>query len=150
MKLLPDADLSPRLVSLLTQAGHDVTHVFDLGMGEADDETILARALVEERAVATVDTDFVTMPRPHGCRAAVSRARTARHRRGRVAAPASLVLANVAPLAAEIRKGCIVVVEADRVRVRSLPIERRAPRKTRGNSRTGRHEAVREDPPHAS
>ncbi len=58
--LLVDANLSPRLVSLLRQAGHYVIHVFDLGMGEADDETILARALVEERAVVTADTDFVT------------------------------------------------------------------------------------------
>lgn len=149
MKLLVDANLSPRLVSLLTQAGHDVTHVFDLGMGEADDEAILARALAEERAVATADTDFVTMLALTGAElpsVVLVRRDTGR----RVAALASLLVANVAPLDAEIRKGCIVVVEADRVRVRSLPIERRAPRKPRGNSRTGRHEAVQEDPPHPS
>lgn len=149
MKLLVDANLSPRLVSLLTQAGHDVSHVFDLGIGEADDETILARALVEERAVVTADTDFVTMLALTGAElpsVVLVRRDTGR----RVAALASLLVANVAPLDAEIRKGCIVVVEADRVRVRSLPIERRAPRKTRGSSRTGRHEAVQEDPPHPS
>jgi hypothetical protein len=61
VKLLVDANLSPRLVPFLTQAGQDVAHVFDLGMGQADDEAILARALVEERAVLTADTDFVTM-----------------------------------------------------------------------------------------
>jgi predicted nuclease of predicted toxin-antitoxin system len=60
VKLLLDANLSPRLVSLLTQAGHDVSHVFDLGMGEADDETILARALAEERAVVTADTELTS------------------------------------------------------------------------------------------
>jgi predicted nuclease of predicted toxin-antitoxin system len=149
VKLLLDANLSPRLVSLLTRAGHDVAHVFDLGMAEADDETILARALIEERAVVTADTDFVTMLALTGAElpsVVLVRRDTGR----RVAALASLLVANVAPLDAEIRKGCIVVVEADRVRVRSLPIERRAPRKTRGNSRTGRHEAVQEDPPHPS
>jgi predicted nuclease of predicted toxin-antitoxin system len=149
VKLLVDANLSPRLVSRLTQAGHDASHVFDLGMAEADDETILARALVEERAVVTADTDFVTMLALTGAElpsVVLVRRDTGR----RVAALASLLVANVAPLEAEIRKGCIVVVEADRVRVRSLPIERRAPRKAGGILRTGRHEAVQENPPHPS
>jgi predicted nuclease of predicted toxin-antitoxin system len=149
VKLLLDANLSPRLVSLLTRAGHDVAHVFDLGMAEADDKTILARALIEERAVVTADTDFVTMLALTGAELP-SVVLVRRNAGRRVAALASLLLANVAPLDAEIRKGCIVVVEVDRVRVRSLPIERRAPRKTRGSSRTGRHEAVQEDPPHPS
>jgi predicted nuclease of predicted toxin-antitoxin system len=149
VKLLLDANLSPRLVSLLTRAGHDVAHVFDLGMAEADDETILARALIEERAVVTADTDFVTMLALTGAELP-SVVLVRRNAGRRVAALASLLLANVAPLDAEICKGCVVVVEADRVRVRSLPIERRAPRKTRGSSQTGRHEAVQEDPPHPS
>ena len=63
---------------------------------------------------------------------------------------AALLVANVAPLDAETRKGCIVVVEADRVRVRSLPIELRAPRKSRESRRTGHDEAVQPDPPHPS
>jgi predicted nuclease of predicted toxin-antitoxin system len=149
VKLLVDANLSPRLVSLLTQAGHDVTHVFDLGMAEADDETVLARALAEERAVVTADTDFVTMLALTGAElpsVVLVRRDTGR----RVAALASLLVANVAPLDVEIREGCIVVVEADRVRMRSLPIERRALRKTRENLRTGRHEAVLPDPPRPS
>jgi predicted nuclease of predicted toxin-antitoxin system len=149
VKLLLDANLSPRLVSLLTRAGHDVAHVFDLGMAEADDETILARALIEERAVVSADTDFVTMLALTGAELP-SVVLVRRNAGRRVAALASLLIANVAPLDAEIRQGCIVVVEADRVRVRSLPIERPAPRKTRGSSRTGRHEAVQEDPPHPS
>lgn len=86
---------------MLTPAGHDVTHVFDLGMGEADDETILARALVEERAVVTADTDFVTMLALTGAElpsVVLVRRDTGR----RVAALASLLVANVAPLDAEI------------------------------------------------
>lgn len=35
---------------------------------------------------------------------------------------ASLLIANVGPLAAELEEGCIVVVEADRFRIRALPI----------------------------
>jgi predicted nuclease of predicted toxin-antitoxin system len=149
VKLLVDANLSPRLVPFLTQAGHDVAHVFDLGMGQADDEAILARALVEERAVLTADTDFVTMLALTGAElpsVVLVRRDTGR----RIPALVSLLAANVAPLDAEIRKGCIVVVEADRVRVRALPIEPRAPRKTRGKSRTGGHGAVQADPPQPS
>jgi predicted nuclease of predicted toxin-antitoxin system len=149
VKLLLDANLSPRLVSLLTQAGHDVAHVFDLGMAETDDETILARAHAEERAVVTADTDFVTMLALTGAElpsVVLVRRDTGR----RVAALASLLVANVAPLDAEIRKGCIVVVEADRVRVRALPIEPRAPRKSRGSSQTGGHGTVQTDPPRPS
>jgi predicted nuclease of predicted toxin-antitoxin system len=64
--------------------------------GEADDETILARALVEERAVVTADTDFVTMLALTGAElpsVVLVRRDTGR----RVAALASLLVANVAP-----------------------------------------------------
>lgn len=61
MRLLVDANLSPRLLPLLADAGHDVAHVFDLGLGQADDATIMARALPDDRAGITADTNFVTM-----------------------------------------------------------------------------------------
>ena len=84
------------------------------GMGEADDQTILARALVEERAVVTADTDIVTMLALTGAElpsVVLVRRDTGR----RVIALAPLLVANVAPVDAEFHKGCIVVVEGDRV-----------------------------------
>jgi hypothetical protein len=99
--------------------------------------------------VITADTDFVTMLALTGAEmpsVVLVRRETGR----RVHELGALLVANMAPLDAEVRKGCIVVVEANRVRVRSLPIERRAPRKTRGNPRTARHEAALPDPSHPS
>jgi predicted nuclease of predicted toxin-antitoxin system len=149
VRLLVDANLLPCLLPLLAEAGHDVAHVFDLGLGEASDETILPRALAEERVVVTADTDFVTIPALTGGEMP-SVVLVRRESGRRVHELVALLVANVAPLDAEVHKGCIVVVETDRVRVRSLPIERRAPRKTRGNPRTGRHEPALLDPPHPS
>jgi predicted nuclease of predicted toxin-antitoxin system len=148
VKLLVDANLSPRLVPLLTQAGHDVAHVFDLGMGQADDEAILARALVEERAVLTADTDFVTMLALTGAElpsVVLVRRDTGR----RIPALVSLLAANVAPLDGEIRKGCILVVEADRVRVRALPSShapREKPAENREQGVTGQYRPTLRNP----
>ncbi|MGI8793662.1 MAG: DUF5615 family PIN-like protein [Acidimicrobiales bacterium] len=44
MRFLVDANLSPGLIPLLVEAGHEATHVFDLGLGQASDEVIMARA----------------------------------------------------------------------------------------------------------
>jgi predicted nuclease of predicted toxin-antitoxin system len=41
--------------------GWDVVHVGDLGMATASDKEILGRALVERRAVVTLDADFHTI-----------------------------------------------------------------------------------------
>ncbi len=149
MKFLLDANLSPRLIPLLADAGHDVTHVFDLGLAQASDDTIMAHALADERAVVTADTDFVTILALTGARLP-SVVLVRRESGRRVPELAALLIANVTALEAELVDGCIVVVGADRVRVRSLPIEPRAPRKTRGNPRTGRHEAALRDPRYPS
>lgn len=58
MRLLLDANLSPRLSEPLTAAGHDVAHVADLGLLSADDTTILERADSDDRVLVTAATDF--------------------------------------------------------------------------------------------
>ena len=133
MRFLVDANLSPRLIPLLAEVGHDANHVFDLGLGQASDETIMARALSDGRAVITADTDFVTILALTG--AEMPSVILVRRELGRRAHDlGALLIANVLPFEVEVNDGCIVVVEADRVRVRLLPIEPRAPRKTRGSS----------------
>ena len=58
MRLLVDANLAPRVAELLTAAGHDVRHVFDIGLGSATDSAILASADADGRVVVSSDTDF--------------------------------------------------------------------------------------------
>jgi|SoimicmetaTmtHPA_FD_contig_31_14410361_length_599_multi_2_in_0_out_0_2 predicted nuclease of predicted toxin-antitoxin system len=48
MRLLLDANLSPRLVGLLSATGHEVAHVVEFGLITASDRTILDRALSTE------------------------------------------------------------------------------------------------------
>jgi predicted nuclease of predicted toxin-antitoxin system len=61
LKLLIDNALPPRLAKLLRDAGHDAVHLRDYGMQSASDEVILARALQEQQAVVSADSDFGTI-----------------------------------------------------------------------------------------
>lgn len=58
MKLLLDANLSPKLVTALREAGYDADHLADLNMLSASDEQIFECAATEHRTVITADTDF--------------------------------------------------------------------------------------------
>ena len=61
MKFLVDNALPPRFAELLTQAGHDATHVRAYGMQAVSDAEILERARQEGRAIISADTDFVAI-----------------------------------------------------------------------------------------
>lgn len=58
MRLLVDANLSPRVVSSLVESGYDAVHVFDIGLADASDPVILLRAADEHRVIVSSDTDF--------------------------------------------------------------------------------------------
>ena len=96
MRFLIDNALSPMLAALLQQAGHDATHVRELGLQRADDEVIFERAAAEHRIVVSADADFGTL------------------------------LANLPQLVDALENGSIVTFEPARVRVRLLPIGPRA------------------------
>jgi predicted nuclease of predicted toxin-antitoxin system len=57
VKLLVDANLSPRVAEGLRVAGFDAVHVVDLGLVTASDE-IFDRATAEGFVVVTADSDF--------------------------------------------------------------------------------------------
>jgi predicted nuclease of predicted toxin-antitoxin system len=61
VRFLLDNNLSPSLVEGLRHAGHDVTHVRDIGLAAADDSTVLALAREERRVLVSADTDFGTL-----------------------------------------------------------------------------------------
>jgi len=61
MRLLLDANLSPKLVTHLEGLEVDATHVLGVGLLLASDDEILAYAAQRQLVVVTADTDFPMM-----------------------------------------------------------------------------------------
>jgi predicted nuclease of predicted toxin-antitoxin system len=61
MRLLIDNQLPQKLAEHLRGRGHDCVHVADLGLDEALDVALWARALAEQRIVVSKDEDFVLL-----------------------------------------------------------------------------------------
>lgn len=120
MRFLVDNSLSPRLARLLVEAGHDVIHVRDLGLGGADDATIFDAASHEQRVIIAQDTDFGTI-------LATRQARLPSlilFRCGAKSTEAVLRLLsdNLSTVVPDLEAGAVVVIEDARIRVRRLPI----------------------------
>ena len=123
MRFLLDENLSPVLAELLAAASHDTIHVRDLGLLTAADRVVLERARTEGRVLISADTDFGELLAVSGATlpsVILLRRETDR----RALSQASLILANLDQVAADIDEGAIVVLEASRVRVRRLPVRR--------------------------
>ena len=121
MRLLLDQNLSPLLVDLLVEAGHDVVHVQSLGMHAADDSEILQVAVDESRVIVSADTDFgdlLALSNAAGPSVLLLR----RQDRRRAAELAALILANLDEVSEDLKIGAIVVLGQQRIRVRRLPI----------------------------
>jgi predicted nuclease of predicted toxin-antitoxin system len=121
MKLLLDANLSPRIATLLVEAEHDARHVVHLGLLAADDVTILDRAVADSAVLVTADSDFSMMlalsgaERPsvvflRGCNELTQ------------STIAALLIANLPNVADDLAAGAIVSLSPTRLAVRSLPI----------------------------
>jgi predicted nuclease of predicted toxin-antitoxin system len=61
MRFLVDAQLPPALARWLTEKGHASEHVLDVGLMEATDQAIWARAGETGATLITKDQDFVTL-----------------------------------------------------------------------------------------
>ena len=98
-------------------------HVREIGLQDANDETIFERAADEDRILVSADTDFGTL---FAARSATKPSlilfRGGGSRRPDVLA--GLILANLTQLAPALTAGCIVTCEPVRLRVRPLPIPR--------------------------
>lgn len=120
MKFVVDEALQDLVADRLIAVGHDATHIRALGMQGASDDDVLTHAAREQRVLVITDTDF-------GAILALSSA----------SVPSVLLLRGVgdtvdervdaiaqalAVVEDELVTGAIVVVESDRVRVRTLPI----------------------------
>jgi len=121
MKFLIDNALSPLVADGIKSAGYDTVHVRDYGMQSASDAEILERALNENRVMVSADTDFGTllairdMIKPSFIlfRGIITR---------RPEKQIQVLLANLPDLTESLEKGCVVVFDQNRIRVRNLPI----------------------------
>jgi predicted nuclease of predicted toxin-antitoxin system len=121
-RLLLDQGLPRSAAALLTQAGWDVIHVSEIGMGRADDADIVQRARAEGRICVTLDADFHSLLAIGGERGpSVIRIR----KEGLDAAALAALLQGIWPRIEDALGGGAMVTVTDRaVRVRRLPIIR--------------------------
>jgi len=120
VKFLLDECVSPRVAERLTEAGHDVVHLRDLGLLGAADERVMAAAAAESRVLVSADTDFGELL---AMRAATLPSLVLLRQPNR--SPdhhARTILANLESVAADLDTGAVVTLTEDRVRVRLLPI----------------------------
>jgi predicted nuclease of predicted toxin-antitoxin system len=116
-KFLTDENVSPKVVSFLRSRGFDVSDIKETGLYGLSDREILARAHAEERIVVTHDSDFGMLAINQGVP---------------FTAIIYIRLRNLTPDAVigvvdrlfetgfEVTNGMLLVLEEDRVRIRSI------------------------------
>jgi predicted nuclease of predicted toxin-antitoxin system len=121
MRLLLDANLSPRVAHHLRSAGFDATHVCDVGLLTATDDEIFDQAATEGLVVVTADSDFGTL-------LALRRSTTPSvvHLRQVAELPpdahTALLVANLHAIADDLDRGAIASLSPTRLAIRDLPI----------------------------
>lgn len=121
MRFLLDQNLSPRLGALLTEVGHDAIHVRDMGLAQATDEIVIARAEQEGRVLVSADTDFgMLLARSNRSHPSLVLVRRAVGRR--VEDLAQLILNSLVDVEEDLNNGAIVVLGEKTLRIRRLPL----------------------------
>lgn len=124
MKLLLDQGLPRSTVQLLSEVGIEAEHVGDLGMAAATDDAILEVAIERDAVVVSLDSDFHAL-------LAVSGASSPSVVRIRIEglqgeALAKLLVQVLAAIEKELEAGAVASITEHRIRVRSLPIGKKA------------------------
>jgi predicted nuclease of predicted toxin-antitoxin system len=119
MRLLIDAALSPLVARKLRDSGYDAVHVRDRGMMDARDNEIVALAERENRIIISADTDFGTLLTLR--RQAKPSFILLRHDiENRPHLQAEVLLRELPNLQEPLAAGAIIVITADRIRIRRL------------------------------
>ena len=121
MRFLIDECLPARMAELLRAAGHDCTHVYELGLGGQPDEQIMATADRENRILISADTDFgeLLANAPVLAPSVILLRRTDKQARSLTA----VVLANLGQVTDDLAAGALIVISDTRIRARRLPIK---------------------------
>lgn len=118
--LFLDNALSPRLAELLRSDGLDAIHLRESNQPDVSDEVALRTARELGRALVSFDTDFGGLMATTGAsQPSVILLRTTQKSTEFVR---QVLMSNLPQLGELLERGAIVVIEDDRIRVRSLPI----------------------------
>lgn len=116
-RFLADENISPRVVAFLRTSGFDVSDIKELGLFGLSDREILARAHKEQRIVITHDADFGMLAINQGMPfTAIVYIRL----RNLSADAVTGVLQRFIQAEIDLTNGMLVVLEEERVRVRTL------------------------------
>ncbi len=120
MKLLVDMNLSPHWVPLLVEAGMQARHWSEVGKPDASDLEIFDYAALNDYVILTYDLDF-------GAILAVGRGKkpsVAQIRSSDISpeAVALQVIRALLLMKADLEAGALLTIEADRTRLRVLPL----------------------------
>jgi predicted nuclease of predicted toxin-antitoxin system len=123
MRLLIDANLSPKVAAGLRNAGLKASHVADHGLLTSPDKVILEYAVANDMVIISADSDFgeLLAASPGATRPSVVLLRSA----DRLAPgeQAGLLAANIAAVTDALATGAIVSIARGRLRVRTLPVK---------------------------
>lgn len=123
MKLLLDQGIPRSSASLLRENGIDTTHVGELDMSAAPDESIIEYARANGYCIVTLDADFHSLIATSAAGGpSVIRLRVQRLKAYDAADLVRTVLERVGH---ELSSGCFITVTKESIRIRRLPIRRK-------------------------
>ncbi len=122
MKFLLDENMPPSLAGLLISAGHDARHVNEIGYNHTPDFKISALAAASGEIIITHDTDFGTILALTGS----ARPSVVLFRWQALTTQSIFqFLSEYLPeFADDLSTGALIVVDEQKVRVRTLPLQR--------------------------
>ncbi len=120
MKILADMHISPITVHFLRNLGHDVVRVNEILPPNASDKTIIETAINSDRVILTQDLDFSEIIALSGnIQPSLISLRLSSSRIEFV----NTILERILPrIESDVRKGAIISVEDNRIRIRKLPV----------------------------
>lgn len=117
MRFLLDEGISPVLAVRLAEAGHDATHVRDLGFAGADDTAVIRLALQQRRVLITEDVGFGRLVVMSSTDQTPPSVVLFRDHSGRAKSRSRLLLSNFEVFAEALSSGAIVVIEEAAIRI---------------------------------